>query len=331
MLNDSQAPGEVLESPEADSSKDTASPKVSAKGVCAMQGPPSDTAAASPPPPPSEKGHLVPATALDRVNRTLDERKAEAIAQEKFPGKKALELPDKTVQGLGYEGMTQRSLEDKHDTDNITVHPKGLKLRDGRLIEPDFAVKDDKSDVVELVDAKGYTRKGISNPDAAASSLTHMQNLKYAARYAEADAPNLDSVTFALPRETADQPAVQDAVASLGTTERPVTTEAVGSEAELKQRMAELEMDPAERSKMPEGLIAKVDQIAQLPIEQWETAMGQLTGSLRDERGDETITGAYLREHGRIERNGAGITIFDDAGKGHTVWYKGQPPTTASQ
>jgi|GEM_PF-4895740 len=326
MLRDASAPTDTEEVKENDVAKEAPLPKHTGKGTRAMQGPPDDTAAASPPPPPSEKGHLVPATALDRVNRTLDERKAEAIAQEEFPGKKASELPDKTVQGLGYEGMTQRSLEDEHDTDNVAVHPKGLKLRDGRPIEPDFAVKDDKGNVVELVDAKGYTRKDVSNPDAAASSLTHMQNLKHAARYAEADAPNLGSATFALPRETADQPAVQDAVASLGTTERPVTTEAIGSEAELKQRMAELKMDPAERGKMPEGLIAEVDQIAQLPIEQREAAMGQLTGSLRDERGDETITGAYLREHGRIERNGAGITIIDDAGKEHTVWYKKLSP-----
>jgi hypothetical protein len=154
-----------------------------------------------------------------------------------------------------------------------------------------------------------------------------MQNLKHAARYTETDAPNLNSVTLALPKETADQPKVRDAVARLGTPGHPVGVEAVGTEAELKQRMAELKMAPAERGKVPEGLITKVDQIAQLPIEQRQGAMAQLAASLRDERGDETIAGAYLREHARIERNGAGITIIDDADKEHTVWYKKQRST----
>lgn len=331
MLKDTSPPVDPGDAKESGAIKDAPLPKHTGKGMRAVQGLVDDKPNADPPSALPQTGHLVPATVIEQIDRTRDVRKAEAIAVEEFSGKPVTQVSHKGVQGLAFEGMTQRSLEDARGAEHVVVHPKGLKLSDGRSIKPDFAVKDDKGSVVELVDAKGYTRKDVTNPGAAASSLTHMQSLKHAARYTDASAPNLDSVTFTMPRETADQTAVQDAVANLGAPERSVGVAAVGSEAEMKQRMAELKMDPAERGKVPVGLVAEMDQIAQLPVEQRQTAMAQLAGSLRGKRGDETIAGAYLRNHAEIEHNGEGISILDDSGKKHTIWYKTQPATGSSQ
>ena len=356
MPKDTSGPTDTGEAKDNDAAKDASVPKPTGKGIYAIQGesPGTRTTASAgdtnanasaaesapakatdagdgPPATSAYSGHLVPANVYDRVDRVRAVHNAEDIAAKEYPHKEVSQLPAKSVQGLAYEGMTQAAVEDAVGAEDTEVHPQGLRLRDGRPIKPDIAIKDAEGSKGLLVDAKGYNLKDARSPSAAASSLTHMQQLEHAARYTNVDAASVKGVIFAMPQETAAQPAAQEAIADLGTGERPISVMAVGNETSMKQATEDLAMNPADRGQLPDGLVAEVDRIAGLPVEERREAMGQLMLSQKDKRGNAGLMAAYLQDHGQIERNGAGITIIDDAGKEHTVWYNGQPSTTASR
>lgn len=352
MPKDTSVPTDTGEVKENDTAKDTSVPQPTGKRIRAMQGESPDAGAISsagdtnanasavesapakaaeagggPPATSAYSGHLVPANVYDRIDRARAVHNAEEIAAKEYPHKQVSQLPAKSVQGLAYEGMTQAAVEDAMGIENTEVHPQDLQLRDGRPIKPDIAIKDAEGSKDLLVDAKGYNLKDARTPRAAASSLTHMQQIEHAARYTDVDAASVKGVVFAMPQETAAQPAVQEAVADLGTAERPVSVMAVGNETSMKQASEELAMNSADRGQLPEGLVAEVDRIAGLPVEERREAMGQLMLSQKDKRGNAGLMAAYLQDYGQIERNGAGITIIDDAGEAHTIWYKAQPQT----
>lgn len=351
MPKDTSRPADTGEVKETDAAKDTSVPQLTGKGIRAIQGEAPDAgttanaddtnvnasaaesvpakatdAGGGPPATSAYSGHLVPANVYDRIDRARAIHNAEEIAAKEYPHKQVSELPPKSVQGLAYEGITQAAVDDITGRENNSMHPQGLRLRDGRRIEPDAAIKDAAGDPSILVDAKGYNLKDVQTPNAAASSLTHMQQLEHAARYADVDAASVKGVVFAMPQETAAQPAVQEAVANLGTAERPVSVMSVGNETSMKQAAEELAMNPADRGQLPEGLVAEVDRIAGLPVEERREAMGQLMLSQKDKRGNAGLMAAYLQDHGQIERNGKGVTIVDNAGQEHTVWYEEQHP-----
>lgn len=351
MPRDTSRPTDIGEVKENDAAKDASVPKPTGKGIHAIQGESprtgttasvgdtnanasaaestpakADDAGDGPPATSAYSGHLVPANVYDRVDRARAVHNAEDIAAKEYPHKEVSQLPARLAQGLAYEGMTQAAVEDAVGVENTEVHPQDLQLRDGRPIKPDIAIKDAEGSKDLLVDAKGYNLKDAHTPQAAASSLTHMQQLGHAARYTDVDAASVKEVIFALPQETAAQPAVQEAVTDLGTAERPVSVMAVGDETSMKQTAEELAMNPADRGQLPEGLVTEVDRIAGLPVEERREAMGQLMLSQKDKRGNAGLMAAYLQDHGQIERSGKGITIVDNAGKKHTVWYEEQRP-----
>jgi hypothetical protein len=267
--------------------------------------------------------HVVPATLFEQMDTVIDETYAERIAEHEYPNK-GLDVPDTQLKGVAYEGMTLRALrdttgdddvhEDGLSSEHIQAHPENVTLRDGRPAEPDFALTNDQGDPVQIVDAKGYTRKETSNPEASASSLTHMDNLGEASKYTEIDDDTVESVTFVAPAETAHMEAVQEAVSDLGTEERPVSIEAVGTEAELKQRMEDLRVDPSERYGLSDDTLTEIDRIEELPAEDQASARADLVESLQDERGDETAQGRNLRWNASIGRNGESVTVTDDDG-----------------
>jgi len=347
MPKDTSGPADIGEVKGSDATRDAPVPQPTGKGIRAIQGEPPGTgetmgagdtkakasatetapakapdASGGPPATSDYSGHLVPANVYDRIERARAVHNAEDIAAKEYPHTEVSQLPARLRQGLAYEGMTQAAVEDAVGAENTEVHPQGLRLGDSRPIEPDMAIKDAEGTKGLLVDAKGYNLKDVHRPSAAASSLTHMQQLEHAARYTDVDASSVKGVVFALPQETAAQPAVQEAIANLGTDERPVSVMAVGNETAMKQAAEELAMNPADRGQLPEGLVAEVDRIAELPVEERREAMGRLMLSQKDKRGNAGLMAAYLQDHGQIERNGKGITIVDDAGKKHTVWYE---------
>lgn len=269
----------------------------------------------------SDQQHLVPATAIERLDTVIDEKKAAEIAAHEYPYKSLQDLADANLRGVAYEGTVYRQLEDDHGQEHVISHPEGLVLSDGRSIEPDFVVTDDQGNPVNLVDAKGYTRKGTHNPDAAASSLTHMNNFEHASRYTEVTEPTVEGVQFHAPAETGSLPQVQEAVANLGQEDRPVSISPTSSEAELKQRMTDLQTDPAQRFVLSDNVTSEIQRIQSLPVEQRRAAMGEYILSLRDAQGDETTEIRNLRWNTRVERNGDGITIIGNDGEEHTVWY----------
>jgi hypothetical protein len=262
--------------------------------------------------------HLVPATVIENLNTMIDERKAAELAK----GKSIETLPDKNLQGVAYEGMVQRALEDKYGEDHVIVHPKDMTLKDGRHIEPDFVTTNDQGEPTEIVDAKGYMRKDTHNPEAAASSLTHMANLEKASRYTAVDEETVKKVSFYIPTETAGMKSVQGAASALGTDDRPLSVEGVGTEADLKQRVADLRIDPSKRFEVSDDVISEIERIQNLPIGERRTAMGDFMSSLQDDKGDETTVGRNLRWRTRVERNGDGVTIIGKDGKEYSVWYK---------
>jgi hypothetical protein len=266
--------------------------------------------------------HAVPSTTLERIDTAIDEGKARAIAEREYPNTPVESLADNNLKGVTYEGMTQRHLEEKYGKDRVVVHPEGLTLRDGRRIKPDFGVKDDQDRLTKIYDAKGYARKETTNPRASASTLTHMQNVKEAGKYTEVDSPSVESVTFIMPNETARMEAVQNAVSDLGTADRRVAMEGVGTEAEMKQRMSDLRSASGESTSLSPEVRSEIHRIQDLPVAERRQAMGEFVQSLRDEKGDETRDGRNLRWSTQVERNGDGVTIIDPStGEKYTVWY----------
>jgi hypothetical protein len=263
----------------------------------------------------------VPATVLERLDTLVDEKKAAEISAGEYPNRPIEELPERNLQGVTFEGMTQRHMEDTRGPEHYEEHPEGLTLTDGRTAEPDGVVRDKDGRIVEVVDAKGYMLKETENPEAAASSLTHVGSLREAAKYTGIDQPGVEAVTFTAPAETANKPAVQEAAAGMGTGGVPVRVEAVGTEAELKQRMDDLQTQPSERFQISDPVLSEIERIQGLPVDERRAAMGDLALSLRDAKGDEATEGRNLRWDTRIERNGDGITLIDSDGTEHTVWY----------
>ncbi|MCL4299587.1 MAG: hypothetical protein KJ077_27875 [Anaerolineae bacterium] len=279
----------------------------------------------------ANQSHLVPATVIEQLDTLIDEKKAAEIAKAEYPHKSIQNLTDSHLRGVAQEGTVYWQLEDEYDSKHledesgpkhhVILHPKEVKLQDGRPIEPDFAVVDDSGNIKELVDAKGYIRKDTRNPEASASSLTHMQNLTHASRYAQVDESSVEAVKFYAPWETANMPQVQEAVSELSQEGRPISIEKAGTEAELKQRMTDLRTDPAERFKLPDTVLAELKQIQALPVEERRAAMGKFMLSSQDPKGDESTEGRNIRWNTRVERNGEGITIIDNDGQEHTIWY----------
>lgn len=268
------------------------------------------------------EGHLVPATVIEGLDTIVDEKKAQEIAETQYPNKTIDELPDNNLRGVAYEGQVQRDLEDKHGAEHVRTHPEGLTLKDGRSISPDFAITDDNGNIIALHDAKGYTRKETKKPDAAASSLTHMSNLEHASRYTEVNDPNVTSVSFDMPRETADMRAVQDNVAELGNEDRTVSVDSVGSEADLNQRMTDLRTEPHERFVLASEVRNEIERIRALPPEERREAMGNFVLSLQDSKGNQTNEGRNIRFATQVERGGNGVTITDNqTGEKYTIWY----------
>ena len=261
---------------------------------------------------------------LEEIDTYLDERRATNIAEREYPNKHIRDLPDRNLKGVVYEGMTARHLEALHGVEKVGNHPEDLHLKDGRPIEPDFAVQDDQGHVVELVDSKAYTRKGTQNPEATASSLTHMQNLEKASRYTDADIPDLKQVTFVMPEETSQMSNVQEGVAQLGNEKVVVEVKAVGSEAQIKQNMEDLRTPTGDRYLPSEQTFQEIQRIQSLSIEQRRDAVSTLVKSLRDEKGDPISEFRNLSRYTRVERNGDGITFINprEEGKEYTIWYK---------
>jgi len=276
----------------------------------------------SQPKPEGQPGHLVPATTVENVNTVLDEKKSRELSERQYPNRSVDQLPDTNLRGVTYEGMVLRDLEDRYGPDHIETHPEAVSLADGRRIEPDFAIIDNDGHITELHDAKGYTRKETQSPEAAASKLTNMSDLKQASRYVDADDPNIRKVVLDMPRETADMEAVQKGVAEFSSGDRSVAVEGAGSEAEIKQRMADLRKSPEQRFTLSDNVVAEIKRIQALPPADRREAMGELVLSLRDDKTDETTDGRNLRWSARIERNGQGVTIIDPVtGEEYTVWY----------
>jgi hypothetical protein len=269
-----------------------------------------------------QEPHIVPATVIENLNTLVDEKKAIEIAKHEYPHKSIEDLADKNLGGVAMEGTVQRTLEDIHGADHVVPHPKDMLLQNGKPIEPDFVVTDDKGNPTEIVDAKGYTRKDTHNPEAAASSLTHMSNLEKTSRYTAVDNQSIKQVSFYMPAETATMKSVQDAVSNLGTDDRPLSLEVAGTEADLKQRMTDLRADPLERFNLSDNIESEISRIQGLPVDERRQAMGDFVVSLKDNKGDETSEGRNLRWDTRIERDGSGVTIIGKDGKEFTVWYK---------
>lgn len=261
---------------------------------------------------------------LEEIDTYLDQRRAATIAEREFPHTQIADLPDRSLQGVVYEGMTACHLESQHGVQKVDTHPEDMHLQDGRPIEPDFAVQNDQGQVVELVDSKAYTRKDAKNPEAAASSLTHMHNLEKASRYRDADIPDLAQVTFVMPEETAHMSRVQDGVAQLGDDRVSVEVQAVGSEAQIKQSMEDLRTPMEDRYIPSEQAFEEIRRIQSLPVEQRRDAVAQWHESLKDEKQNPTSELRNLSWQTRVERNGDGITFINprEPGKEYTIWYK---------
>jgi hypothetical protein len=105
--------------------------------------------------------------------------------------------------------------------------------------------------------------------------------------------------------------------------------EAVGTEAELKQHVHDLQTEPSERFRVSDHVMSEIERIQGLPVEERRAAVGEFVLSLRDAKGDETTESRNLRWNTRIERNGEGITLIGSDGTEHTVWYtdREQKPT----
>jgi hypothetical protein len=279
-------------------------------------------------PPNYSKPHMVPATAIEKIDTLVDEKNAGEIAAQEYPNTPVQELSHNNLRGVAYEGMAKRYLEDENGGSNVREHPKGMTRSDGRAnIEPDDVITDDAGNVKEIVDAKGYTRKDTDNPSASASSLTHMSNLENTVeKYVDADAPRLERVTILAPRETASMPQVQDRVAQMGQGGVDVQIKPLGTEVELEQRVEDLrKTDPADRSAISDDVLSELERVQALPLNERRAAMGELVLSLQNQKGNETTEGRNLRWETRIERNGDGITVIDGTGKEHTVWFKEDP------
>lgn len=269
------------------------------------------------------KGHLVPQTVVESVDTVVDERRARDIAGSQFPRSDIDALHDGNLRGVAYEGIVHRYLEDSRGPDKVETHPQDLTLADGRRISPDFAVRDEQGNLAELHDAKGYTRKEDVSPNADASQITHFSKLKEASRYRQVHNDTVNTIVFELPRETADMKSVQEAVAAFSSEKRSVRIESVGSEADLKQRMADLRKGDEDTFDLSEHVKQEIERIQSLPIERRRAAFGDFVQSLTDKRDDETTEGRNLRWSTRIERAGKGVTVRDDeTGLEYSLWYE---------
>lgn len=268
------------------------------------------------------KPHLVPDTVIRNLDSHLSTIKAEDIAAHEYPNTPVQELPDKNLKGVAYEGIVQNAAQDLAGSQgNVEVHPEGMTTVTGKPIEPDEIITTSDGSKV-ILDAKGYTLKDTQNPDAAASSLTHIDGIKNVSKYTGADVDNLNEVAVALPYETASKVNVQEAVAGMGTPDVPMTVVPISDEQTLKQTMTDLQTPPDERWDIPDDFFPKMDEIESLPLEERQQAMGDLLNSYNDSKGDASAARRNIQFYATVEPNSSGLSIVDKSGVKHTVRYK---------
>lgn len=268
------------------------------------------------------KPHLVPDTVIRNLDSHLSTIKAEDIAAHEYPNTPVQELPDNNLKGVAYEGIVQNAAQDLAGSQgNVEVHPEGMTTVTGKPIEPDEIITTSDGSKV-ILDAKGYTLKDTQNPDAAASSLTHIDGIKNVSKYTGADVDNLNEVAVALPYETASKINVQEAVAGMGTPDVPMTVVPISDEQTLKQTMTDLQTPPDERWDIPDDFFPKMDEIESLPLGERQQAMGDLLNSYNDSKGDSSAARRNIQFYATVEPNSSGLSIVDKSGVKHTVRYK---------
>lgn len=291
-------------------------------------------------------GHAVPATTLEIVDRAIVEHRVETFAEAQNKKNLPSEMRNAELKGLVQEANTSVHLQEKYTDSEVQVTQKDGSIRNlsadnpdakytieyqGKLQKdkPDFIVRENSineetgslsSQIVEINDAKGYTRKDTKNPNASAESLTHMRQLNEATKYTNAAGEGDINVVFSLPEETARMQAVQDALAKKSKLGRQVKVDAVSSEAEISQIMNDMRHDPSERDRIPDEVFQEMEKIQQLPVEERLPAWVTYMEKFKDEEGQPSVIQRNIRE--KTTLGGDSITVESPDGKKYTISLK---------